>query len=157
MADQTPVKADKTKSNSNGSPEARVVGGIAEFGNDIATLVELQAKLTMLDLKDCLAKVLVPSALIVVGLASILGAMPVVLLGAADLLAAALKIRDGWAMLLTGAFAVIVATVVVFISARKIGPSLSSFQRSREELNRNLAWIRTVLVHSGRNLPRRIR
>jgi len=142
---------------SNGSPEARVVGGIAEFGNDIATLLELQSKLVMLDLKDCRERLILPIALAIVGLAVLLATLPVAMLGIADLVAAALKIRAGWAMLLTAGAMLLAATALVFLSARKIGPGLEAFQRSREELARNLAWIRTVLLYSGRNVPRRFR
>ncbi len=60
MADQASV------SRSNGATRPRVplqadqpvglVGNIAEFGNDVATLVELQAKLAVHDAKDCVGK-----------------------------------------------------------------------------------------------------
>jgi len=161
MADQATVRggrpdsADGTKR--NGTPEAQVVGGIAEFGNDIATLVELQAKLAGADLKESLEKALVPIVLIVIGACSILGAVPVVLFGVAELVAAALKIGTGWALLLTGAVALAIAATVVVVSVLRIPSCFSSLRRSREELTRNLAWIRTILVYSGGNLPRRYR
>jgi len=153
MVDQASVKDGK----SNGSPEARVVGGVAEFGNDITTLIELQAKLAVIDFKEALARATIPMALVVVALALLLAALPVALLGVARLVAVALSIREGWAMLLTAGVVMLAATVTLIVSVRNIPPSFSSFQRSREELARNIAWIRTVLLYSGRHLPRRLR
>jgi integral membrane sensor domain MASE1 len=159
MADQTSVKDGHPHrhSSANGAPEQQVVGGITGFGSDIATLAELQAELAVADLKEALQKAVVPLALIVVGVICVIGALPVALLGVAGLLAAALKIGVAWATLMTGGVVLGVALVVVAVSASKIGPSFSSFRRSREELARNLAWIRTVLLYSGRNPPRRVR
>jgi len=155
MADQAAVSGGKTGSGTNGSPEGRVVGGLADFGNDVATLAELQGKLALIDFKECLAKALIPLALVAVGLIVLLGAVPVVLLGAAALLAAALKIGSGQAMLLTGGGVLVLTATVVIVAALKLGPAFSSFNRSREELSRNLAWIRTVVLYSGRSVPRR--
>jgi len=160
MANQATLKGDKQGqggSQSNGSPEARVVGGIAEFGNDITTLAELQARLAMLDLKEAVAKALVPTALVVVGMTCLLGAIPVVILGVADLVSAAFRISDGAARILTGVVVLIVSALLVVVFGRRIGPSFSGFQRSQEELTRNLSWIRTVLLYSGRHMPRRVR
>jgi uncharacterized membrane protein YqjE len=128
-----------------------VVGGIAEFGNDMATLVELQAKLALIDLKEATAKAIVPIAFSVIGLALVLASLPVILFGVALLLAALLHIGEGWAMLLTGAPVLVVSGAVVAIAGMRVRNSFNSFQRSREELVRNLSWIRTVLVHSGRS------
>jgi len=141
--------------NGKGSPEGQVVGGIAEFANDIATLAELQAKLALIDLKESVEHALFPFAMLVAGLFFILGALPVALFGVAELLAAALKISTGWALLLTGISVVLVAVLVVAVAAMRFAHSFSSFRRSREELSRNLAWIRTVILYSGRGSPRR--
>jgi hypothetical protein len=158
MADQASVKDGPThpRSTGNGAPEQRVVGGITGFGSDIATLAELQAQLAVTDLKESLQKGLLPLGLVLVGVICVTGALPVLLMGVAGLLAAALKISLAWAMLMTGGVVLTVALVVVAVSASKIGPSFSSFRRSREELTRNLAWIRTVLLYSGRSTQRRV-
>ena len=158
MADQATLNDSKIhpRSVENGAPEQRVVGGITGFGSDIATLAELQGQLAVTDLKESLQKALVPLVLLAAGVIVVIGALPVALLGVAALLAAALSISSAWAMLLTGGVVLIVALVVTAVSASKIGASFSSFRRSREELTRNLAWIRTVLLYSGRSAPRRV-
>jgi len=159
MADQASVKDghQHPRSSANGAPEQQVVGGIAGFGSDMATLAELQAQLAVTDLKESLQKAALPLALLAGGVIGLIGAVPVALLGVAALLATALKISSARAMLLTGGVVLALALVVVIVSASKIGPSFSSFRRSREELVRNLAWIRTVLLYSGRSPQRRVR
>lgn len=158
MADQATVRstvypADRgSQGNGNG---IGVVGSIADFGNDVATLIELQAKLAALDAKECVASATFPVVVIAVALVVVLAAVPVVLLGVAYLLAMALNIAPGWAMLLTGLLALAVAGLVGFLSVKEITRSLEPLRRSREELVRNLAWVRTVLIYSGRSAPRR--
>ena len=159
MADQASVKDGhpNPRSFANGAPEQQVVGGITGFGSDIATLAELQAELAVADLKEALQKASLSLALIVIGVICAIGALPVALLGVAALLATALKISSPWAMVLTGGGVLGVALVVVAVSITKVGPSFASFRRSREELARNLAWVRTVLLYSGRSTQRRVR
>jgi hypothetical protein len=155
MADQASVKVSNPGAEGNGTPEGRVVGGIADFGNDIANLVDLQVKLAQIDLKECLGRATVPLALIVVALMFLLGAVPVALLGVAEMVAAALRISGGGAMFLTGGVVMVLALTVLVVAGLRLGPSFSSFRRTREELSRNLAWVRTVLLYSGRSAPRR--
>ena len=66
----------------------------------------------------------------------------------------ALHRASGWAALLTAAVAAVVAAIVAAVSLKRLLGSLDSFRHSREELARNISWIRTVLVHSGRSIPR---
>jgi uncharacterized membrane protein YgaE (UPF0421/DUF939 family) len=150
MANQASVNLDGSPVN---QPEG-VVGNITEFGNDVMTLVELQAQLATLDFKEAMTRATIPLILIVVGAAFLLASLPVALLGIAWLLASALTISIGWAALLTAVVTAVVTAIVAFVALRSLLGALESFRHSREELARNIAWIRTVLVHSGRSIPR---
>lgn len=150
MDDQAKVKNGST----NGSAE-NMVGSVADFGNDVATLAELQLKLAALDFKETAARALIPLALVLVGLVVILGSVPVAIGGVSLLIAQATGLALGWALLLTAIVTLGLAALVVVVAGRKLGASLEGFRRSQEELVRNISWIRTVLVHSGRAVPRR--
>jgi len=147
MADQTTLNA--THHNEG------VVGRVAGFGNDVFTLGELQAKLAAADLKECVEHAVTPLIAIVLGVALFLAALPVALLGAADVLARAASLTPGAAMLITAVVGMAVAGVVLFVFTKRFTHSLQPLRRSREELVRNLSWIRTVVVYSGRDVPKR--
>lgn len=151
MANQTSVNPDlATMEPSPGS----MVGNIAEFGNDIATLVELQAKLAAYDAKECVDRVVFPTIALAAGAAVALSSIPILLLGTADLLARLTGLPDWGSRLIVAGLALAVAGLVGFLSYRVAIASISSFRRSAEEFTRNLSWVRTVLVHSGRAASR---
>lgn len=150
MDDQTKVNGGQV----NGSAEG-VVGSIAEFSNDVATLAELQLKLVAEDFKEVQAKALLPLSLFLVGLVVLLGSVPVAVGGIALLVAQALSISIGWALLVTALVIMILTGLLAIFAGRRLVASFASFRRSREELVRNINWIRTVLVYSGRAVPRR--
>jgi hypothetical protein len=104
----------------------------------------------MLDLKDCLDQAIRPMILVVIGLALGMASLPVILFGVALVLATLLQISQGSAMLLTGLVVLVVSGLLAFLASSRVRLSLDSFRRSREELVRNISWVRTVLVHSGR-------
>ncbi len=155
MADQASV---------NGRGAAREPGsstaefeGVAEFVDDLALLAELQAKLAAVDLRDAVRKSAFPIVLSLVGLAMMVASVPVALLGAGWLLAFALKIHQGWAMLLTAGASMALGALVAWLGGKQVIPSFESFRRSRKQLWLNLSWVRTVLVTSAsaRTHPRR--
>ena len=131
-------------------PAGGVVGNIAEFGNDIATLVELQAKLAAYDAKECVGRATLPLVLLAAGGAVALASLPILLLGVADLVARLSGLPDWGSRLIVAAVSLAAAAVVAFISYKEAIGSITSFRRSTEEFTRNLSWVRTVLVHSGR-------
>jgi hypothetical protein len=141
-------------SNNVASP-LTVVSNIADFGNDIATLAELQAKLTLLDAKDAVAKATTPLIVLVAGATLALGSLPVILIGLAGVVASALNLSNPVALLIVGLAALGVAVVAALIGLKGSTGSLTSFRRSSEELTRNISWVRTVLVHSGRGPGKR--
>ena len=150
MADQATVSRNNGATQPHASP-LTLVSNIADFGNDIASLAELQAKLTLLDAKDAASKATLPVILLGGGVALALGSLPVILIGLADVLADALKVPGGVMQLGVGLMALVMAGVVAYIGLKGSTTSLGSFRRSSEELTRNLSWIKTVLIYSGRS------
>ncbi|MBX6311436.1 MAG: phage holin family protein [Isosphaeraceae bacterium] len=128
-----------------------IIDNLAEFGNDIITLAELQARLAIIDLKESTARATWPAVGLVSAGALALGSIPVLLFGVAELLAWGLKIHLGWALLLTALVVLALAGLAGFVCGRLLSGSFESFRRSREELRRNAAWIKTVLLYSGRS------
>jgi hypothetical protein len=127
-----------------------VVQTLGEVGNDIMNLAELQAKLVALDAKEAVSRASLAVIAIAVGLVIAAASVPVALLGMADIVARTFQIQPGWAMLLTAAVALLFAGMIVGVFTRQIPEALKTFRRSKEEFERNLAWLRTVIVHSGR-------
>ena len=151
MVNETSVNPDlATMEPSPGS----MVGNIAEFGNDIATLVELQAKLAVHDTKECVGRITYPAVVLAAGAVIIVSSIPILLLGLADLLAKTMGLQDWASRVIVAVVAMVVAALVAFLSYREAVSSITSFRRSTEEFTRNLSWVRTVLVHSGRAASR---
>jgi hypothetical protein len=148
MDDQAAVRMQ------NGSRQNGVLGSLTEFGNDLATLAELQLKLAELDARAAAERAVVPLAAAAGALAVLLAALPVLMLGVAALLASLLHVAEGWAMLLVGGVALVGAAITVAVAVPRLVRSFDSFRRSRDELTRNVSWMRTVLLYSGRPAPK---
>ena len=127
-----------------------VIEGVSSFGTDLAMLAVLQLRLAACDLREC-AKAATP---IVAGLTVfwiIAGASAAVgLAGMALWLATILNIQAGIVMMLVALIGLVISAVAATLLARSLSRSFSYFRRSQEELERNLAWVKTTLVHSGR-------
>lgn len=132
-----------------------VLGNLAEFGSDVATLAELQAQLAVHDLKESAGRAILPAGLLAGSIALALGSIPVLLMGAADLIAPVLGIDEGWSLLLVAGVALLLAATLGWFALPRLTGSFDCFRRSQEELNRNLSWVKTVLTHSGRFTPNR--
>ncbi len=156
MANQASVTAKEPVGNGVqiNSPAGSMIGNVAEFGHDLATLGELQAKLAVIDLKETLGRALVPAALAGAGVLLLAASLPVALLGVAELLASGLNLIPGVAMLLTALGALVLAGILAFLALPALKRSFASLERSRDELTRNVSWIKTVLSYSGRGPSR---
>jgi hypothetical protein len=146
MADQATLNQTRGAA----KPTNGMMGGIGAFGGHLATLATLQARLAALDLKESTSKVAPWAVLVVTSALLALAGLTVLLNGAGRWLATASGLALGTAFLITGAIALILSAVIAWFSASRIGGSFTSFRRTSEELERNIAWIRTVMEHSGR-------
>ena len=128
-----------------------VIGNLATLGGDVATLAELQVQLAVEDVKESIGHAVWPVAMIATGLVLLLAAMPVALIGGSELLADAMSLTHrGWAYLIVAGVVLAITIVLVLVALPIFTRSFASLVRSKEELARNVAWIKTVLANSGR-------
>jgi hypothetical protein len=140
----------------NGSSAAKdrlnngVIEGVSSFGNDLTTLAVLQARLASYDLRESMKRA-TPIIAGLIALGTIAAASAVVGLAGLSLwLATLLQVQVGIVMMVVALASLIIAGVAFSLLARSLSSSFSSFRRSQEELERNLAWIKTTIMHSGR-------
>jgi uncharacterized integral membrane protein len=74
----------------------------------------------------------------------------VALMGLAYWMAAGWAIPLGKALMLVAAAGMVLTLLLTAFVVHSLRASFVSFRRSREELERNIAWLQTVLLRSGR-------
>jgi hypothetical protein len=138
---------ETTMSRRNGStsPPNGVAKGMGELAHDIVSLAELQLELFRIDCREGLKRMLVPVALLLVAGIVAAGTVPIALILVAEFLvqAAGLSRAAAFAIAALGGFIVAVAMGIVGWSC--IRRVVRVFTRSREELTRNMTWIKHAL------------
>lgn len=128
---------------------AGVGGNVANLASDLLSLTELQAKLALLDLRESTAQAVVPAATLAGAGCLALGAIPVLLLGLSGALAEAASISSMSAMLIVALAAIAIAGIGVWIGYNQVKDSLKVLNRSREEFEANLRWIKKAIQQSS--------
>lgn len=136
--------------NGSGAGPGDVVGGLAEFGNDLLSLGELQARLAAIELKHNVAAAKLGSAVMMTGAVLALAALPIALAGIAELLVSFLGMNRGLALIAVAVASFAIAGTCIAIALGRLRGSDLGFPLTREEFARNLNWVRTVLLYSGR-------
>jgi hypothetical protein len=127
-----------------------VVSGVAEFSENLLSLAELQARLVALELQQNVAAAQISVPVILAGAVLAVVSLPLVLAGIAELLVSELGMKHGYALLSVAVVALAIAATAVALALGRLRRALAGFPISREEFARNLNWVRTVLLHSGR-------
>ena len=134
--------------NTNGrvrDEEPNVATSFSGLAHDVIELGELQAQLFVHDVKSTTQKTRTSLLLGVVGACVLLGSVPVLLFALAELFVE----QFGWTR--SAGFAVaavigIAASAGILAAAwNRLSVGLNSMQRSRDELSRNIAWIKSSL------------
>jgi uncharacterized integral membrane protein len=133
--------------NRNGqtSPTEGVRNGVSGLLHDVTSLAELQFELLKVDAATASRKAAVPAVLI--GSAVVLGlsTIPLVLLAIAQVF----RDQAGWPPALATLTAVLIglvlAGVVGTLGYFGIRRAVEPLDRSRDELNRNIAWLKNAL------------
>ncbi len=144
MASQTTVK------HGTNLPHNGVFEEIGDLGHNLTRLATLQARLASQDLQESTAHAM--PALFAIGLVLplALASATVGLLGVAYWLATAWNLSLGRTLLYVSVFGLAISGSLSAMIIHRLRVSARSFRRSREELERNVAWLGTVLLHSGR-------
>lgn len=136
-------------------------GGVRRLLADISELAELQARLLASDARCLLASLIKPAILGAVGLAILLGTVPILVLAGADALVQQLAWSPPLAKLAAAGVAILVAAGLAGIAVvriRRCGPpllsSLSEFEKNMETLREMLTG-KNALAQHWENLERR--
>ena len=142
---------ETTMNRRNGTtpPPNGVAKDMGELTHDIVSLAELQLELFRIDCREGLKRMLVPVALLLVAGIVAAGTVPIALILVAEFLvqAAGLSRAAAFAIAALGGFIVAVAMGIVGWSCLR--GVVHVFERSREELTRNMTWIKQVLRHTA--------
>jgi len=124
-------------------------GSLTELGSDVLSLAELQARLARMDLDETVKEARLPAVGLVAGLVVLLCCVPIALVGLAELLVwAGWLPRFGAYLAVAVAFALL-AGLTSWLCLRSLARSGRAFDRSRQELRRNLDWITRVVSEGG--------
>ena len=126
----------------NGEPN--VATSFAELTHDAIELAELQAKLFSLDIRTTSERARTSLVFAVVGVCVLLGTIPVALLTLGALF-------QQWGLSQAGGYGIATLIGLLLSAGILIGAwmrfkkGLVTLQRSREELSRNIAWVKSNL------------
>lgn len=136
----------------NGSNQARPNGVAKEMGeltHDMVSLAELQFELFRSDCRQGAKGLLIPVALLLLAGIVAAGTVPVVLILIAEILVQAAGLSRAAAFSIAALSGFIIAAAVGIVGWSNIHGVERVFEHSREELTRNMAWIKRVLKRSA--------
>ena len=129
-----------TQSSPNG-----VAKGMGELTHDIVSLAELQFELFRIDCREGIRRILIPVALLLFAGIVAVGTVPIALILVAEFLTqtAGLSRAEAFSIAAMSGFLVALAMGAVgWFYLRRV---VRVFERSREELTRNMTWIKHAL------------
>jgi uncharacterized membrane protein YqjE len=127
-----------------------VIEGIGDLGTNIVNLATLQARLAAFDLREMTERV-VPAAICVgILLPVAFASFTCLFFALAYWISSTFGLTLLASLAIVGLLGLLTATALAIFAFQRFSASLTSFRRSREELDRNVAWLGTVLKQSGR-------
>lgn len=121
---------------------------------DLARMADLQWQLMTVDVREFWNSARVWMSVAFAGGVLLFASVPLALHGLSARLAAAQGISTDSADLIVSGIAIGVALTLMAVACRKVGNASKSLQRSKEEFESNLAWMRDLLGENARNESR---
>lgn len=127
-----------------------VAGSVSGLTHDMIELAELQTQLLRLDLKKSTQKTRTCLILAVIAVCLLLASLPVALVALAALLVEQLEWSQSAALGVATLVGLVLAGIFAGAAYGIVRSGLISIERSRDEFNRNVAWIKSSLKARGR-------
>jgi len=118
---------------------------IGGFAHDVLTLAELQSKLFVTEVQEHGRRAAFPTMVLLFGVTLGVACCPIALVAFALMLVQATGLSLASAFSITAISGVILSLLISVIGCILIRSRVSTPSRSREELARNLKWMKTVL------------
>ena len=128
------------------SPPKAVAKNMGEVLHDLVSLLELQIELFKIDVRDAFKRLAIPVALLLLAAVVAIGTIPVALLCVAAAIAAGGGLPYWLAALIATLLGFGAAAALALTGRRMWLTFLRPFDRSRDEFQRNLKWIKRVLA-----------
>ena len=131
-------------------PERVLRHSVSQLGSDVLTLVELQAELLQVDLKEWTSGIVKAMIALVVGLVVLLASLPVLLIALGYVLDATTTLPLWACMLIAAGCGILMAGICAGIGVWLMKRDKGALSRFKSELSRNVRWIKEVLSHPSR-------
>jgi hypothetical protein len=133
------------RNGSTPSPPHGVAKGMAELAHDIVSLAELQFELFRRDCREGLKRMLIPVALLLAAGIVAAGTVPIALILVAEFLVQTAGLSRAAAFSIAAMSGFIVAVAIGVVGWSYLRGVVRVFERSSEELTRNMTWIKHAL------------
>jgi len=117
----------------------------SRFVNDLLELSELQAKLAKSDFQEVLQRSISSILGAIIGMSLLLASLPVLLFGLASALAWYYEIEPWITQVVVGGGVAILSIAIVVLAIRGLLRLKNAFQRSTNELTKNMDWAKSVV------------
>lgn len=128
-----------------------VAASVSDLTHDVIELSELQVQLLSLDASQTMNRAKSCILLAAVGASLLLGTIPIALLAISAVLVEQWEWTYAAATGLATLLGVLLAAIVLGVAFWYVKSGLVSFERSREELQRNITWVKSTLKNRGRS------
>jgi len=125
--------------------EPNVAASFSELTHDVIELAELQVQLLGLDMKETTQKTRTSLILAILGVCMLLGSIPVALIALGEFLVEQMGWAQSTGLIVATLVGVVLSLLILAAAWWRLRSGMGTLQRSREELNRNIAWIKASL------------
>lgn len=139
-----------TNGRTSNAERLNVAASVSEMAGDAVELAELQAKLLACDLKASAQNARTSLVLAIVGLCTLLSSVPIALMALAEVLVDQLNWSPAAGYAMAAVVGLLVSALAIGVSYVRFQKGLLSLERSREEMNRNIEWLKAQLSRSGK-------